>query len=213
VAIENQGTLAIGASPGDLNVEGFTQTSRGTLEIELANVTPGSFDVLTVQGNAILAGTLDVSLIGLFQPVLGNSFTILETTFGNVGGTFAVEDLPVFNDLTFEVIYNSKSVVLQVVEVVLLAGDYNQNGIVDAADYTLWRNNLGAPAGTLANDVDGGVIGPAQYATWKSNFGATLGSGAGGVGSVPEPSSLLLCLMLAIGCSGRLTAVLVRCRA
>jgi hypothetical protein len=30
---------------------------------------------------------------------------------------------------------------------------------------------------------------------------------------VPEPSSLMLCLMLAIGCSGRLTAVLVRRRA
>jgi hypothetical protein len=51
------------------------------------------------------------------------------------------------------------------------AGDYNNSGITDAADYTLWRDNLGAPAGTLPNDKDGGVIGQAQYNTWKANFG------------------------------------------
>ncbi len=210
--VVNAGTLAA-PSPAAATVGALTQSSTGELQFDLGGVAPGLFDALTVTNNAVLDGTIAVNLLPGFTPVLGNSFTILETTFGNVGGTFAVEAFPVFNDLTFEVIYNSQSVVLQVVEVILLAGDYNQNGIVDAADYTLWRNNLGAPAGTLANDVDGGVIGPAQYATWKSNFGATLGSGAGGVGSVPEPSSLLLCLMLAIGCSGRLTAVLVRCRA
>ncbi len=212
VTVENQGTLAIGSSPGDLDVEAFTQTSTGTLEIELANVTPGSFDVLTVQGNAVLGGTLDVSLTNPFEPILGNNFTILETIFGNVSGNFTIENVPVFNGLTFDVIYNSQSVILQVVEAVALAGDYNQNGIVDAADYTVWRDNLGAPAGTLVNDVDGGVIGPAQYATWQSNFGAMLGSGSGAVGSVPEPSSLVLGMMLAIGCFS-MTAVLSRRRA
>lgn len=50
-------------------------------------------------------------------------------------------------------------------------GDYNENGIVDAADYTTWRDNLGAPAGTLPHDADGGVIGQAQYNTWKAHFG------------------------------------------
>ncbi len=51
------------------------------------------------------------------------------------------------------------------------AGDYNNDGIANAADYTTWRNNLGAPAGTLPNDTDGGVIGQSQYNTWKANFG------------------------------------------
>ncbi|MEN1678786.1 MAG: cyanophycinase [Planctomycetota bacterium] len=38
-----------------------------------------------------------------------------------------------------------------------LAGDYNNNdGLVDAADYTVWRDSLNAPARTLPNDVFGG---------------------------------------------------------
>ena len=53
-----------------------------------------------------------------------------------------------------------------------LPGDYNGNYVVDAADYTAWRNNLGTPAGTLPNDVDGGAIGQAQFATWKASYGA-----------------------------------------
>ena len=34
-----------------------------------------------------------------------------------------------------------------------LPGNYNANGLVDAADYVLWRKYVVAPAGTLANDV------------------------------------------------------------
>ena len=66
-----------------------------------------------------------------------------------------------------------------------LAGDYNVNGKVDAADYVLWRDN---PAGF------GGAGG---YTTWRANFGNPPGSGAGlGDGSaVPEPASGLLALI------------------
>jgi hypothetical protein len=65
-------------------------------------------------------------------------------------------------------------------------GDYNNNGVVDAADYVLWRDG-----GTLANDPTPGVQ-PADYDFWKARFGATSGSGASAGASVPEPSGLLL---------------------
>jgi hypothetical protein len=77
-------------------------------------------------------------------------------------------------------------------------GDYNSNGIVDAADYTLWRDKLNGPAGSLANrnPANTGPIGPADYAFWKSRFGATAGSGSGGIAlaaaSVPEPAVIWL---------------------
>ncbi len=51
-----------------------------------------------------------------------------------------------------------------------LAGDYNDDGTVNIADYTVWRDHLGARAGTLPNDIDGGPIGEAQYLTWKAQF-------------------------------------------
>ena len=75
-----------------------------------------------------------------------------------------------------------------------LPGDYNQDGLVDAADYTVWRDHVGAPAGSLANDVDGGVIGAAQYETWKMNFGMATEVSGGALATtiVPEPATLLL---------------------
>jgi hypothetical protein len=71
-----------------------------------------------------------------------------------------------------------------------LPGDYNGNGTVDAADYTVWRNNVGSST-TLPNDPIGGVIGQDQYDQWKANFGMG-GGGALAGGPVPEPTCALL---------------------
>jgi hypothetical protein len=84
------------------------------------------------------------------------------------------------------------------VSAVALPGDYNNDGVVDAADYAVWRDNLGAPAGTLPNDVDGSVIGQAQYDTWKANFGRMSGVGSQSNAAVPEPASRLLILLGAV---------------
>ena len=46
------------------------------------------------------------------------------------------------------------------------AGDYSQNGNVDAADYVVWRKGLGTTY--TQNDYD----------TWRAHFGQTAGSGA-----------------------------------
>jgi hypothetical protein len=82
-------------------------------------------------------------------------------------------------------------------------GDYNGNGVVDAADYTFWRDRLGQNV-TLPNsnpaDIDG-VVTQAEYTYWKSRFGATSGSGAGGgsaalgAATVPEPASWMLAVL------------------
>lgn len=81
---------------------------------------------------------------------------------------------------------------------ITLAGDYNDDGIVDAADYTTWRDNLGAPAGTLPNDPTGESIGDDQYAAWRENFGAIAG-GSSAVAAVPEPAGVTLAAFLALG--------------
>jgi hypothetical protein len=79
-----------------------------------------------------------------------------------------------------------------------LVGDYNGDGKVDAADYTVWRDTFGSTTDLRANgDNDGasqGVIDQADYLAWSQNFGATLAPGAGA--SVPEPASACV---LAIG--------------
>ena len=80
----------------------------------------------------------------------------------------------------------------------LLPGDYNFDGVVDAADYTVWRDagsglNSFAADGDLDGDVD-----HFDYLVWKSNFGRTniLPTGLQSA-TIPEPTSLWLCLLLA----------------
>ena len=75
-------------------------------------------------------------------------------------------------------------------------GDYNSDGVcTDAADYVVWRNNLGT-SNILPNDPIGGTIGAAQYTQWKVHFGeSSFGSGSNLIsssGGVPEPASWML---------------------
>jgi len=79
-----------------------------------------------------------------------------------------------------------------------LTGDYNNNGIVDAADYVIWRKASNTNA-VLPNDPLGGTIGQAQFNQWRANFGKTLsgsGSGSGlGIEAVPEPAAAVLLIV------------------
>lgn len=73
-------------------------------------------------------------------------------------------------------------------------GDYNDDGTVNAIDYTTWRDNLNAAAGTLPNDPNGGAIAAPQYTTWKGNFG-TSAAGQLTATQVPEPSAVALAVL------------------
>jgi hypothetical protein len=84
-----------------------------------------------------------------------------------------------------------------------LLGDYNDDGIVDAADYTVYRNRLEGIGGTtLPASNEGatpGTVTTEDYQVWKDHYGdvLALGSGSSVVSeSVPEPASFAL---LAIG--------------
>lgn len=89
---------------------------------------------------------------------------------------------------------------LSLVAAVSLPGDYNQDGTVDAADYTVWRDNLGQSA-TLPNDSTPGTVTQSDYDTWRAHFGQTLGSGSGASANVavPEPAALVLLMFAAAG--------------
>ena len=71
----------------------------------------------------------------------------------------------------------------------LLPGDFNENGVVDAADFTVWRDHLGQQAVLPfhSGDADGdGVVTQADYDIWVANFGMT-DADVAALRLVPEP--------------------------
>jgi hypothetical protein len=76
-----------------------------------------------------------------------------------------------------------------------LVGDYNKDGVVDAGDYTVWRDSVGQSAIGLAADGSGnGTVDQSDYDKWQSNFGATASGSAAAAnsGAVPEPGTFML---------------------
>ena len=59
-------------------------------------------------------------------------------------------------------------------------GDFNADGVVDTADYVVWRKGAGAYT-------------PADYTLWRAHFGYPPGSGSAGMSApIPEPATLTL---------------------
>jgi predicted outer membrane repeat protein len=59
-----------------------------------------------------------------------------------------------------------------------VAGDYNNDGIVNAADYTVWRDSLGGTVTPYSvGDGNGdGVVDQDDYYIWAENYGAQCGT-------------------------------------
>jgi hypothetical protein len=91
-----------------------------------------------------------------------------------------------------------------------LAGDYNDDGAVNAADYVVWRKSYNQVASSLPADGNSnGRIDDGDYTVWRSNFGrsgaaglaATLvGEGQFQFAAAPEPSSAWLALVALFFC-------------
>jgi hypothetical protein len=163
----------------------FAQGASGKLKIDLAGTTPGTlYDQLLVSGALALAGTLEVSLTVGFQPTSGMAFDILD--WSTLSGTFNTITLPV---LGAGLAWNTSQLFVSGVLSVGVAGDFNGNGVVEAADYVVWRKKLGT------------IYMPSDYDVWRSHFGQSAGSGSGASANaaVPEPAMLMLLMLAAAG--------------
>lgn len=93
--VENGGTIAPNLSPGTLTIEGdYEQFEDGVLEIEVAGLEPGQFDVLHITGNATLAGTVDLKFIDGFVPKPGDSVDFVKvdgTITGKLTGSSLID--------------------------------------------------------------------------------------------------------------------------
>jgi hypothetical protein len=177
-------------SPGGaLNQSGWNSLSDQNID----TIGPGTGESWDESGGSNQFGLSEIFLEGsstLANGVsynLGNAFNPAVFGPGNNGDLrFFVVD-PLGETLRGRIEYVTTSVGV--------SGDYNNNGIVDAADYVLWRNG-----GPLQNEgVTPGTATPEDYQFWRSRFGANSGSGSGVGNAVPEPASLGFVLVTMVG--------------
>lgn len=194
------------ASAASVGILGDYDASDSLILMDIAGPVEGEdFSTINTTGIATFTDAfMLVDFVDGFAPALGDMFEVM--TYGA-----RVDDLTIINfglpGLALAAVYNSDSLVLQTV--LPTPGDFNTDGIVDAADYSVWRDTLGdtaIPPGSGADANGNGVIDAADYAIWKANFGSVAsvpGSAAASGAAVPEPGTLMLLMVSLLALPGR----------
>ncbi len=92
VSITNNGTITIGAGDTVSASGTFTQTTSGTLDIQLGGPpASGLYGSLSSAGAATLAGTLEATLVNGYSPSVNDGFQAV--TYPGVTGAFATDEL------------------------------------------------------------------------------------------------------------------------
>ncbi len=131
----NHGTLAPGLSVGALHLGQATlgMDADAVLEIELAST--GSYDRVNGTASITVGGTVDVSFVQGYQPVLWDEFSIV---YGNsVAGEFGAitgEDLP--GAWVYKVRYEPRQAVL----IITCPPDTNADGTINTLDFLAYLN-------------------------------------------------------------------------
>jgi hypothetical protein len=168
-------------------------------------------------GQQTVVGVTNITDIGLVEINIDTAFVAgLVGTASHLGLTIAPEDIGAFRFNTLEGGETGEAPLLTIVLGPPPAtGDYNDDGIVNAADYVVWRNSVGHMGVGLAADGDGdGEINDGDYSLWRMHFGEAVGSSGSTVDSaaVPEPLGQSMLLVAIITITGGTTRLIRRAR-
>ncbi len=175
------------AQPTDGFDYGWTYTDKNHAAVPFPGIDSSLFAnngaTMTFKLTSATTGHVTVGNVGLDVDLIGGAPT---SVFFEMGENNSVADgsgNPTGDNAFY---FNNLKI-----ERTALAGDYNNDGKVDAADYVLWRNDPASYGGA-----------PNGYTTWRANFGSTSGSGSGlgSASQVPEPSCLLLAIVTGSSC-------------
>lgn len=159
---------------------GFVPNMPAGAEFQLL---PYELEIAARWGNSTGQTPADWHLSNLTDPTPGNGLYVQSNSDDQpndqMGPTETNQDVP-FGTVLTDTIGGPN----------FLTGDFNKDGVVNAADYTTWRDGLGAG------------FTPEDYQLWRENFGAPNAptSALAAPAGVPEPATLVLvsCLAAAI---------------
>ncbi len=180
---------------------------RGTLSFAKNSLGATSQWFFNVGDNS----SLDAQSFTVFGRVVGTGMTVVDTINNlPVVNASAAENAPgedfdevPVRDLNKVIsqqdITSNEAVMVNVSVLNYRAGDYDFNGVVNAADYSVWRSSFGSTTNAAADGNGDGKVDMRDYVVWRDTLGQSGGPGAGAGsllngGSVPEPSSILLSL-------------------
>jgi T5SS/PEP-CTERM-associated repeat protein len=202
---QTSGRVELGSSQATITGS-YYQDDDAVLQLTLQQEwTPAR---LIVNQTAILAGTLEVLAsedLPDHASIFSDYYRVIATNSGLVG-EFTDYVLPeLATGLDWSVVQTNNEMSLHII-----TGDYNQDGVVNAADYTLWRNSLGqqVEAGSGADGDRNGFIDEGDFSMWKDFFGRVVvggvgagrastlgGTAAGDTEAVPEPTCGVLLII------------------
>ncbi|MGL4513004.1 MAG: GH25 family lysozyme [Lacipirellulaceae bacterium] len=184
-AVTVGGTIAPGVTIGRLNTGSMAFAAGSTLAIDVNSA--ASFDTVGLGGSLAIdpAATLQVTFGPGYAPAFGTTFSLFvgATSRSGAFGTLtsngpALVARGVGNGVVLEVLSG-------------LAGDFNNDGAVDTADFTVWAESYGSSASALLNTAASGSVDASHYTVWRDNIGASLPASARAA-AVPEPTAAAL---------------------
>jgi peptidyl-prolyl cis-trans isomerase A (cyclophilin A) len=202
-SIWNASGISTDAPIGD---EFHISNTRGTLAFAKNSLGATSQWFFNVGNNS----ALDSQNFTVFGRVLGSGMNVVDTIDNLPAINAAVaqnaagedfDEIPVRNaaqvysqnDITA-----NEAVMVSVSVLNYRAGDYDFNGVVNSADYTVWRNSFGSTTNAAADGNGNGIVDAADYVIWRNTLGQSggPGTGAGELSSfgVPEPASFFTLL-------------------
>jgi hypothetical protein len=163
------------------------------------DTTPGS-EVTALWWDGVLLGNTpdDGYTVTPRTSFTNTRMNVGESQVGSAPWKGSMDELRISDHLVYDTNFNFTPPTAPFVPPVTgVFGDYNDNGTVDAADYTRYRDNLGANI-LLPNDSTPGSVTAADYTVWKTNFGLSGAGSAAASAAVPEPLGLVMLGTLAV---------------
>jgi GH35 family endo-1,4-beta-xylanase len=167
-------------------------------------------------GSILYNSSNQITAAGTAYEALLKSWTTDLSSTVNEDGSVTLPDTAFYGDYTVSVA--GKTVPFSLVKgttdysLTVPVGDYNSDGVVNAADYTVWRDTFGSTTDLRADGNGDKVIDAGDYDVWTGKFGTAYSSGSGASSSasaVPEPTSMALvlgCISMLVAFRRRLTS-------